>query len=55
MDINCGGILDGVSIALEGLGILNEIIALASKQQTLFQEPGMGGTEFVPRQIGAVM
>ena len=55
MDINCGEILDGVSIAAMGHEILDKIIAVASGQQTLSEELGFGGAEFVPWQIGAVM
>jgi altronate hydrolase/galactarate dehydratase len=55
MDINCGDILDGVSIAEKGEEILEKIIATASGQQTLSEELGFGGAEFVPWQIGAVM
>lgn len=55
MDINCGDILDGVSIEAKGQEILEKIIATASGQQTLSEELGFGGAEFVPWQIGAVM
>jgi altronate hydrolase/galactarate dehydratase len=55
MDINCGDILDGVSIAAKGQEILDKIIATASGEQTLSEELGFGGAEFVPWQIGAVM
>jgi altronate dehydratase len=55
MDINCGDILDGVSIAAKGAEILEKIIAVASGQKTLSEELGFGGAEFVPWQIGAVM
>jgi altronate hydrolase/galactarate dehydratase len=55
MDINCGDILDGVSIKAKGQEILEKIIATASGQQTLSEELGFGGAEFVPWQIGAVM
>ena len=55
MDINCGDILDGVSIEAKGEEILEKIIAVASGQQTLSEELGFGGAEFVPWQIGAVM
>jgi len=55
MDINCGDILEGVSIAAKGEEILEKIIAVASGQQTLSEELGFGGAEFVPWQIGAVM
>jgi altronate dehydratase len=55
MDINCGDILDGTSIAAKGEEILDKIIAVASGEQTLSEELGFGGAEFVPWQIGAVM
>jgi altronate dehydratase len=55
MDINCGDILDGISIEAKGQEILDKIIATASGQQTLSEELGFGGAEFVPWQIGAVM
>lgn len=55
MDINCGDILDGVSIEAKGEEILEKIIAVASGRQTLSEELGFGGAEFVPWQIGAVM
>jgi len=55
MDINCGDILDGVSIEAKGREILEKIIAVASGAQTLSEELGFGGAEFVPWQIGAVM
>ena len=55
MDINCGDILDGVSIEAKGQEILDKIIAVASGEQTLSEKLGFGGAEFVPWQIGAVM
>jgi altronate dehydratase len=55
MDINCGDILNGVPIETKGQEILDKIIAVASGQQTLSEELGFGGAEFVPWQIGAVM
>ena len=55
MDINCGDIIDGVSIEAKGAEILDKIIAVASGEQTLSEELGFGGAEFVPWQIGAVM
>lgn len=55
MDINCGDIIDGVSIDAKGEEILEKIIAVASGQRTLSEELGFGGAEFVPWQIGAVM
>jgi altronate hydrolase/galactarate dehydratase len=55
MDINCGDIIDGVSIEAKGAEILEKIIAVASGEQTLSEELGFGGAEFVPWQLGAVM
>ena len=55
MDINCGDIIDGVSIEAKGAEILEKVIAVASGQRTLSEELGFGGAEFVPWQIGAVM
>ena len=55
MDINCGDILDGVSIQTKGAEILEKIIATASGAKTFSEELGFGGAEFVPWQIGAVM
>jgi altronate hydrolase/galactarate dehydratase len=55
MDINCGDILDGVSIEEKGAEILEKIIAVASGGKTFSEELGFGGAEFVPWQIGAVM
>ncbi len=55
MDINCGDILDGVSIEAKGREILAEVIAVASGKKTKSEEFGYGDNEFVPWQIGAVM
>lgn len=55
MDINCGDILDGVSIEEKGRQIFEEIIAVASGKKTKSEEFGYGDNEFVPWQIGAVM
>ncbi len=55
MDINCGDILDGTSIEAKGREILEKIVATASGEQTLSEQLGFGGAEFVPWQIGAVM
>jgi altronate hydrolase len=55
MDINCGDILDGVSIEDKGREILDKVIAVASGQKSKSEELGYGDNEFVPWQIGAVM
>ncbi len=55
MDINCGDILDGVSIDQKGREIFEEMITVASGKKTKSEELGYGSNEFVPWQIGAVM
>jgi len=55
MDINCGDILDGVSVEDKGREIFEEVIAVASGKRTKSEELGYGDNEFVPWQIGAVM
>lgn len=55
MDINCGDVLDGVSLADKGREIFETILAVASGRRTRSEELGYGDSEFVPWQIGAVM
>jgi altronate hydrolase len=55
MDINCGDVLDGVTIEEKGRQIFEEVIAVASGKRTKSEELGYGDNEFVPWQIGAVM
>ena len=55
MDIDCGTILDGVSIEEKGREIFAKILAVASGQHTKSEDLGYGDSEFVPWQIGAVM
>ena len=55
MDINCGDILDGVSVAEKGDEIFGKVLATASGEHTKSEELGYGELEFVPWQIGAVM
>jgi altronate hydrolase len=55
MDINCGDILDGVSVAQKGEEIFNRVLATASGKRTKSEDLGYGELEFVPWQIGAVM
>ena len=55
MDINCGDILEGVSLADKGAEIFAEILAVASGKKSKSEELGYGDNEFVPWQIGAVM
>ncbi len=55
MDINCGDILDGVTIEAKGEEIFRKVLSVASGQHTKSEELGYGDAEFVPWQIGAVM
>jgi altronate hydrolase len=55
MDINCGDILDGVSIEDKGREIFGRVLSAASGVRTKSEDLGYGDLEFVPWQIGAVM
>jgi altronate hydrolase len=55
MDIDCGDILDGVSIDDKGREIFERVLAAASGARTKSENLGYGDLEFVPWQIGAVM
>ncbi len=55
MDLNCGDILDGVSLADKGAEIFRHILRVASGERTKSEIIGYGDNEFVPWQIGATM
>ena len=55
MDINCGDILDGVSIEAKGREIFDMILAVASGARSKSELLGYGDAEFVPWQVGATM
>jgi altronate hydrolase len=55
MDINCGDVLDGVSIEQKGEEIFRKVLAVASGEHTKSEDLGYGDLEFVPWQVGAVM
>jgi altronate hydrolase len=55
MDINCGDVLDGVSVADKGEEIFRRVLAVSSGERTKSEELGYGELEFVPWQVGAVM
>lgn len=55
MDINCGVVVDGAATVEEmGQLIFDEILRVASGQQTCSEELGLGDNEFVPWQLGIV-
>jgi altronate hydrolase len=55
MDVDCGDVLDGVSIAAKGREIFEKILAVASGEKTKSEALGYGDAEFAPWQIGATM
>jgi altronate hydrolase len=55
MDINCGDVIEGVSIEKKGEEIFAKILKVASGETTKSEELGYGDNEFVPWQVGAVM
>jgi altronate hydrolase len=55
MDINCGDIIDGVSLEAKGIEIFNRLIDYASGEKTKSEILGYGDLEFVPWQLGATM
>jgi len=55
MDLDCGVVLDGVSVQEQGRRIFELVLAVASGQQTKSEELGFGDEEFQPWQLGAVM
>ena len=55
MDINCGDVLDGVSLEDKGQEIFDKILAVASGERSKSEALGYGDAEFVPWQLGATM
>ncbi len=55
MDINCGDVIEGVSLADKGQQIFDLMLKTASGQKTKSEELGYGENEYVPWYIGAVM
>jgi altronate hydrolase len=55
MDINCGDILDGVSLRDKGAEIFEKILKVASGERSKSEELGYGNNEFVPWHVGATM
>ncbi len=55
MDLNCGDVLEGVSIQEKGRQIFEEVLEVASGKRTKSEQLGYGDHEFVPWQIGATM
>lgn len=56
MDINAGSIIsDGLGVEVVGQQIFDHLLAIASGQQSLSEQQGLGDNEFIPWQIGATM
>jgi altronate hydrolase len=55
MDINCGDIVEGVSLEAKGQEIFELILKTASGEKTKSEELGYGDNEYVPWYVGAVM
>ena len=55
MDINCGDIVEGVSIEAKGQEIFDTLLRVASGERTKSEQLGYGDAEYVPWQIGATM
>ncbi len=55
MDINCGDVVEGVSIEAKGQEIFDKLLKVASGEKTKSEELGYGDNEFVPWQVGATM
>jgi altronate hydrolase len=55
MDINCGDVLDGVTIEDKGREIFDKILAVASGERTKSEALGYGEAEFRPVADGATM
>ena len=55
MDIDCGDILSGTTIAQKGEEIFRHLLDVASGARTKSERLGYGDNEFVPWQVGAVM
>lgn len=55
MDIDCGDVLDGVSLEEKGEEIFAKLLRVASGERTKSEDLGYGDLEFVPWQVGAVM
>jgi len=55
MDINCGKMLDGITLDEMGMEIFEEMIAVASGKATKSEAAGVGEEEFNPWIIGATL
>jgi altronate hydrolase len=55
MDINCGDILEGVSMQTKAEEIFQKMLKVASGEESKSEQLGYGDNEYVPWQVGATM
>ena len=55
MEINCGHIVDGVTIEQKGQEIFDYMLRMASGEPSKSEQLGYGDAEYVPWVIGATM
>ena len=55
MDIDCGDIVEGVTVLEKGREIFEKVLAVASGEHSKSEELGYGDAEFVPWTVGATM
>ena len=55
MDLNCGDVLEGVSLEAKGAEIFRAILRVASGERTKSELLGYGDNEFAPWHVGATM
>ncbi|MFN3613958.1 MAG: altronate dehydratase, partial [Rubrimonas sp.] len=55
MDINCGDVLDGLSLQAKGREIVDKWLEVASGAPSKSEALGYGDAEFVPWTVGATM
>jgi altronate hydrolase len=55
MDINCGRVLDGITLDQMGQEIFEEILAVASGKRSKSELAGVGEEEFNPWILGAML
>ncbi|SDR01501.1 altronate hydrolase [Rhizobiales bacterium GAS191] len=55
MDIDCGDIVEGVTVLDKGQEIFDKVLKVASGERSKSEELGYGDAEFVPWTVGATM
>ena len=55
MDVNAGVVLSGTPLESVGRDIFEQILAVASGQQTKSEQHGIGDEEFAPWSIGPIL